>query len=133
MPSTLEAQHVSVSINRPFAEVNDFLALPQNFEQWAAGLGKGFKRVGDEWVFGAPDNPAKIRFTDKNPFGVADHWVFPPDGSEVYVPLRAVPNGAGSEVTLTLFRQPGMTDAEFERDQGLVRKDLEALKALLET
>ena len=50
----------------------------------------------------------------------------------VYVPLRAVANGDGCEVTMTLFRQPGMTDAEFVRDQGLVRKDLEALKAVLE-
>lgn len=49
------------------------------------------------------------------------------------MPLRAVPNGDGSEVTLLLFRQPGMTDAEFARDQGLVRKDLQALKAILES
>lgn len=128
---TLEAQHISVSINRPFDEVNDFLAAPQNFELWAAGLGHGFKQVGDEWVFGA-NGEVKIRFTEKNPFGIADHTVLPPDGSEVYVPLRVVANGDGSEVTLTLFRQSGMTDAEFVRDQGLVRKDLEALKAVLE-
>ncbi len=131
MTSMLEAQFISVAINRPFDEVNDYLSVPQNFEQWAAGLGTGFKRVGDEWVFGA-NGEAKIRFTAKNPFGVADHWVYPPDGSEVYVPMRAVANGEGCEVTLTLFRQPGMTDAEFTRDQGLVRKDLEALKAILE-
>ena len=131
MTSMLESQLISVSINRPFDEVNDYLSVPQNFEQWAAGLGQGIQAVGDEWVFGA-DGEAKIRFTEKNPFGVADHWVYPPDGGEVYVPLRAVANGDGSEVTLTLFRQPGMTDAEFVRDQGLVRKDLEALKAILE-
>ncbi len=131
MSSMMEAQFISMSINRPFDEVNDYLSVPQNFEQWAAGLGKGFRREGDEWVFGA-EGEAKIRFTAKNPFGVADHTVYPPDGSEVYVPLRAVANGDGCQVTLTLFRQPGMTDAEFERDQGLVRKDLEMMKAILE-
>jgi hypothetical protein len=35
-------------------------------------------------------------------------------------------------VTLTLFRLPGMDDAAFERDAGMVAKDLSALKALLE-
>ena len=33
---------------------------------------------------------------------------------------------------MTLFRAPGMDDATFERDQGMVAKDLAALKALLE-
>ena len=130
--STLEAQHISISINRPFAEVNDFLALPANFEQWAAGLGSGFKQVAGEWMFAAGDGLGKIRFTEKNPFGVADHYVLPPNGGEVYVPLRAVPNASGSEVTLTLFRQPEMTDQQFEADQAAVQRDLEQLKAVLE-
>ncbi len=43
-----------------------------------------------------------------------------------------VANGDGAEVTLTLFRVPGMDDATFARDQGLVAKDLATLKALLE-
>jgi len=62
-----------------------------------------------------------------------DHTVELPDGSEVYVPFRALANGAGTEVTLGLFRQPGMDDAAFERDAGLMRDDLVRLKALLES
>ena len=132
MTSTLEAQHISVSINRPFADVNDFLAQPANFEQWAAGLGRGFKEVNGEWMFETPDGTGKIRFTAKNEFGVADHVVFPQSDVEVYVPLRAVPNQDGSEVVLTLFRQPEMTDSQFAADQEAVRRDLEKLKAVLE-
>lgn len=128
---TWEAHHISVSIRRPFSEVNDYLAAPQNFEQWAAGLGQGFRQVGDEWVFGA-NGEVKIRFTEKNPFGVADHTVLPPSGGEVYVPMRAVPNQDGSEVTLTLFRSPEMTPEQFQADQAAVQRDLEKLKALLE-
>lgn len=132
MTSTLEAQHISVSINRPFHDVNDFLSLPTNFGLWAAGLGKGFKQVHGEWVFETGDGIAKIRFTAKNEFGVADHTVYPQPGVEVYVPLRAVPNRDGSEVTLILFRQLEMTDQQFAADQEAVRRDLEKLKAVLE-
>jgi hypothetical protein len=51
---------------------------------------------------------------------VLDHWVTLPDGTEISIPLRVVANGDGAEVTLTLFRAPGMDDATFERDQGMV-------------
>ncbi|MEO8393558.1 MAG: SRPBCC family protein [Chloroflexota bacterium] len=130
--STLEAHHISIAINRPFAEVNDFLSLPANFEQWAAGLGKGFKQVNGEWVFQAGDNLAKIRFTPKNEFGIADHYVLPQPDVEIYVPMRAVANGSGSEVIFTLFRPPEMTDQQLADDSAAVRRDLEKLKAILE-
>ena len=74
-----------------------------------------------------------MRFSPKNDYGVLDHWVTLPDGTELSMPLRVVANGDGAEVTLTLFRAPGMDDATFERDQGMVEKDLAKLKALLES
>ena len=51
---------------------------------------------------------------------------------EVYMPMRVFPNGEGAEVLLTVFRQPGMTEEKFVDDTQWVRRDLEALKALLE-
>ena len=53
--------------------------------------------------------------------------------TELSMPLRVVANGDGAEVTLTLFRAPGMDDATFARDQGMVEKDLAKLKKLLGT
>jgi hypothetical protein len=50
----------------------------------------------------------------------------------VYVPLRVVPNGSGSELTFTLFRQPGMTVQKFKEDAEWVLRDLTKLKAVLE-
>ena len=133
MASPLEAHHISITINRAFAEVNDFVSQPANFEQWAAGLGQGFKQVnGAEWVFGTGDNLAKIRFTEKNPFGVVDHYVYPQPDVEIYVPMRVVANEDGSEVIFTLFRRPEMTDQELAGDSAAVLRDLETLKALLE-
>jgi hypothetical protein len=55
-----------------------------------------------------------------------------PSGVEVYIPMRVVANGDGSEVIFTLFRTPGMSDAVLERDIGLVEGDLATLKELLE-
>ena len=48
------------------------------------------------------------------------------------VPMRVVANGEGAEVLLTIFRQPGMSDEKFGEDTQWVRRDLEALKAILE-
>lgn len=61
-----------------------------------------------------------------------DHHVDLGDGTEVYVPLRVVENGAGAEVMLTLFRQPGMDEERFAADIKLVNRDLKALKSLIE-
>ena len=62
-----------------------------------------------------------LRFTPSNEYGVLDHTVVLSDGTEVYVPMRVMPNGQGSEVMLVLFRQPAMDDAEFVRDVGLIK------------
>ncbi len=54
-------------------------------------------------------------------------------GASVFVPMRVVANGDGSEVVLTLFRQPGMTDAQLSADADTVAADLRELRRLLET
>jgi hypothetical protein len=53
-------------------------------------------------------------------------------GPEVYMPMRVLPNGEGAEVLITVFRQPGVSDEKFAEDTHWVRRDLEALKTLLE-
>ena len=53
-------------------------------------------------------------------------------GGEIYMPMRVFPNGEGSEVLITVFRRPGMSDEKFAEDTQWVRRDLEALKELLE-
>ena len=60
-----------------------------------------------------------------------DHVVTLSDGQTFNNPMRVVPNGAGSLVTFTLFRQDGMSDADFARDVGMVESDLQTLKRVL--
>ena len=126
------ARFISISINRNWREVYDFAAEPTNFPKWASGLASGVERAGEDWTAEGPDGPIRIRFSPVNAFGVLDHVVTLRSGVEVLIPLRVVPNGAGSEVTLTLFQTPGMSGETFEADAEWVHSDLRALKTLLE-
>ncbi|OZI58617.1 SRPBCC family protein [Bordetella genomosp. 1] len=123
---------LAVSIRRPAEEVYAFLAEPRNFPRWASGLADGLTQAGDEWAADGPAGPVRVRFTPSNAYGVADHLVRLDSGEEVSVPLRVVAQGAGSLVTLTLFRQAGHTDATFEADRQWVARDLQRLRALFE-
>lgn len=73
-----------------------------------------------------------LRFAEKNDLGVLDHYVSPSPGIEIYVPMRVLANGPGSELVFTLFRLPGMSDEKFAEDAKMVMRDLETLKELLD-
>ena len=127
-----DVRYLTISIERSPEDVYEFASQPENLPQWAAGLGLGIKRVGEHWEVRTQDGAVGLRFTPRNDYGVLDHTVIPSDGPEVFVPMRVMPNGQGSEVMLGLFRQPDMDDATFARDAGLMQKDLQTLKTLLE-
>jgi len=128
-----ESRHISIRIHRSAAEVYAFAREPLSFPKWAAGLASGLTRDGDRWVAHGPGGDVRVRFSPANDYGVLDHWVTLPDGTELYVPLRVVANGEAAEVVLTLYRPPGMfDDAAFARDAAAVARDLAKLKALLE-
>jgi HAMP domain-containing protein len=130
----MQVRHVSVSIARPADEVYRFAAKPENMPRWAAGLGKSFHpRPDGTWVAeGGPVGSATVRFVERNRFGVLDHDVTVPSGETVHNPIRVIPNGDGSEVVFTLFRQPGVSAAQFSKDASTVEQDLRTLKRLLE-
>ena len=105
-----------MTIDRPAGDVYAFVSDPKNLPAWASGLSAA----------------VKVRFVERNPFGVLDHYVRVDSGQEVYMPMRVFPNGEGAEVLITVFRQPGVSDEKFAEDTHWVRRDLEALKTLLE-
>ena len=127
----MDSKTVSITIRRPVGEVYEFLSIPENFKQWAAGLGM-LEQQDSEWFVQASDGRMKVSFTKPNAFGVLDHFVTPEQGAEIYVPMRVVANGSFAEAVFTLFRQPSMSDADFVRDLELVRADLHSLKNVLE-
>jgi hypothetical protein len=131
--ATHQAHNISISIERDRHDVYEFAGRPENFPRWATGLATKLEPEGDHWVAHSPDGPVRVRFTPPNDYGVLDHHVTLPNGTEVYVPMRVVANESGSEVIFTLYRTPGMSEEILARDIGLVTNDLAVLKGLLES
>lgn len=132
MASTFESKTITVRIERSQPEVYDFASVPENFPRWASGVAKSLKKMGGEWVAEAPEGPVRIRFSERNAYGILDHYVAVRPGVEIYIPMRVIANGTGSEVIFTLFRLPGVSDETFRRDAEWVERDLRKLKALLD-
>lgn len=133
MAALLQSRNLSVSIERNIRDVYDFVRVPENFSRWASGLGKSLKLVKGEWFAETQEGTVKVRFSERNEFGVLDHWVSTKPGMQVYVPMRVVPNGNGCEIIFTLFRLPDMSEATFAADAEWVMRDLTTLKNLLES
>lgn len=129
----LESKVITCSVRRDARELYEMLWQPESFLRWASGLSNaGLEKDAQGWKAQGPEGPIRIRFSGHNDFGVMDHWVDVGAGRVVYVPLRIVANEEGSEVMLTLFRQPQMSAEKFAEDEAWVRKDLASLKALAE-
>lgn len=127
-----EARTLSVSIGRRPGEVYAFVRDVRHLPRWAKGLCKAVRQVEGRWMVETPEGEVEFAFVKENELGVLDHAVNLSPGVQVYVPMRVVANGEGSEVTLTVFRMEGMTDEAFARDVRMVEKDLAGLKAVME-
>lgn len=130
---TLPSRHISISINRSPEEVYEFASRPENLPKWAAGLSNGIRKEGEEWITDSPMGPVKVKFAERNSYGVLDHDVTLPSGVVIHNPLRILTNETGSEVVFTLYRQPDMTDEQFVGDAEMVDSDLRSLKKILES
>jgi len=127
-----DSRMISVPINREPQAVYDFASNPANPSLRASGIGNSIAQVNGEWVVETKQGHVTIRFVERNSLGVLDHYVTPASGVDIYVPMRVIPNGGGSELMFTLFRLPEMTDEIFNEDAETVRRDLSALKKLIE-
>ena len=131
MAMSAEVRHLSISSPRPPDEVYAFCADPHNLPRWAEGLAQSVRFEGETLIAQSPMGEITVRFAERNAFGVLDHVVTLASGDTFNNPMRVLPNGDGSEVVFTLFRQPGVSDEEYERDAAAVTRDLRALARLL--
>lgn len=129
---TLPARYISTSVARSFREVYDFASNPENLPLWAAGLSGSISNIDGSWIAESGMGRVRVEFAPPNQFGVLDHTVTLATGESFYNPLRTFANGEGSEIVFTLFRRPGVDDAEFEADAAAVARDLATLKGILE-
>ena len=132
MAGLLRCRTLSVSIDCPPARVYTFVRNPENLPRWAGGLASAVRKSADGWIVETADGPLGFAFVADNDLGVLDHRVTLAPGVDVLNPMRVVANGAGSEVSFTLFQLPGITAEKFVEDARLVQRDLQSLKALLE-
>ena len=130
--SYFNSKHVSISINNSAEKVYEFTSDPENLPKWAAGVSGSIKNVNGEWIAESPMGMIKIKFADKNKFGILDHDVTLPSGETFYNPMRVFPNKGGSELIFTLYQRPEMSDRDFRKDEEQIKADLEKLKALVE-
>jgi len=130
---TAEVRVIHLTIGVPLAEAYAFAQRPANFALWAAGLATTLRETAQGWVADTPEGEAEVQFSAPNPHGVLDHWVRIAGKPEIYIPLRMIANGEGTEIELILLRQPGMSDADFDRDTAMVEADLNRLKQVLES
>lgn len=130
---TYPAKQISITIKRSSQDVYEFASQPENLPKWAAGLARStVKKSGNSWIADSPMGLVTVKFTETNRLGVMDHDVTLPSGEVVHNPLRVLKNGDGCEVVFTLFQLPRMSEEGFKRDAGIVEKDLQKLKSLLE-
>jgi hypothetical protein len=129
---TNPARTLTISIDCPPARVQAFVTDPRNLPTWANGLGKDVRSEAGQWFVLTPAGEVSIRFAEPNACGVIDHWVQISPDLEIHVPMRVLPNGAGSEVLFTLFQPATMSAEQLAVDIGLVEQDLQRLKQVLE-
>jgi hypothetical protein len=130
----LESRVVVVSINRPFQEVYDYLAEPANLAQWGTNFGTEMRHVsGMTYEVDLPAGKMLMRFSERNRFGVIDFSIYP-EGTEPGppTPARVYPNGEGTDIAITMFKFPGITDDKFNSDEEWMRSDLGRMKTILE-
>lgn len=122
-----------VSIERDVATVFDFVADLANWPRFAiVNVTSVSKRPGEDWWdMVTPRGSARLRIRPVASLGILDHDFVDPQASWT-VPARVVPNGAGAELTMTLFQPPGLSNAEFDAQMKLMDVELAKLKEILE-
>jgi hypothetical protein len=128
----LKSRTISISINRDPKTVYEFVSNLENLPRWANMAFRSIKQLNGEWIVETPQGPANVSLTERNRFGVLDHFVKTSAGIEVLVPMRVVQNDEGSEVIFTLFQTADMSDERFAEDIRMVYQDLNHLKNIIE-
>ncbi|HEY0517916.1 MAG TPA: SRPBCC family protein [Ilumatobacteraceae bacterium] len=124
---------MGTTIERSPRDVYEYVSDPRHLSEWAAGLARRpVERIDGQWVVDSPLGRIVVEFAPANDDGIADHVVTLPNGTSVHNPMRVIPNADGCDVVFSVRRQRNMTDSEFADDVAAVRKDLDALRSILQ-
>ncbi len=131
MNAPLKTSTLALGINCSASEIYKFVSNPLNLPKWATTFAKSIHKANGKWILQTDQGPVKIKMSEKNKFGVLDHFITSASGEKIYVPMRVISNASGSEITFTLFQRRAMTEAQFFQDLKLVKQDLENLKKIM--
>ncbi|VWX62979.1 Polyketide cyclase / dehydrase and lipid transport [Burkholderiales bacterium 8X] len=133
MTTVRDAVVASQQVEAPADRVYAFARRMDNLPRWASGLASGIEQQQGEWFADSPMGKVRVAMVPENAFGVLDHVVGLPDGTEVYNAFRVTPCGADrSLLSFVVLRFDGVDEKAFDRDVEHVRRDLLALKQLME-
>jgi hypothetical protein len=128
----MKSHTISISIKKDLKTVYEFISNLENLPRWASSTFPSIKEINGEWLIDTPQGQNKVKLTERNNFGILDHYVELPFGVEVYIPMRVVKNNNGSEVMVTVFQTTEMTKEVYEKDLQTVNIDLNQLKTVIE-
>jgi hypothetical protein len=136
MPEPAPARSVtkSVAIDRPAAQVHEYLADARNWPEWSVVNVLEIQASNDPgwWKMTTTRGQGQLRIRADAFTGLLDHDFRDPQASWT-VPARVVPNGRGAEFFITFFQPGALDDAEFDRQTALVDTELATLKRVLES
>ena len=128
---TLHARTITVSIDCPTTTVYEYVLDGRRLPEWSVFQSATPSDRG--WLVEIAGEPRELRYVERNPYGVLDHFVTQPDGQILHVPMRAIPNGSGTEVLVTVLQLPEVSALHFEETAAQVQQDLHQLKEVLES
>jgi len=133
MTTMQEAVVVSQAVDAPADVVYALARQMDKLPLWASGLARGIAERGGEWFADSPMGEVKVAMAPVNAFGVLDHDVTLPNGVSVHNAFRVTPCGeSGSLLSFVVLRPADASAQSFEADVAHVRRDLAALKQLVE-
>lgn len=125
----------SIGINKPAAEVYDFVAKPQNLTVWT----NAFERADDtsaDLVTPEGAVPIKLVTHAHTAAGSVDWELIFPDGSIGWAYSRVTPEGADKSIYSFVLMAPPvpleMLEGALEQQMGILATELKELKTVLE-
>ena len=123
---------ITTSINRDWKTVYEFVHNPDNFPQWAKSAFQSIKQIEGEWIAETMGGMVKVIPTKRNDYGVVDHNITTPSGIDVFIPMRVIQNGDGTELIFTLYHTTDISYKNYLIDIKSVESDLRNLKNIME-
>ncbi|MER7455820.1 SRPBCC family protein [Micromonospora sp. NPDC126480] len=130
--ATERSDSYSVSISAPVDFVWATLANVAGWPRFSPFALEVRPMSADTFVVASPTGDVQLTSHFHEELRLLDHTVTLADGTEVFIPYRVAPNHRGSELIMTNVKSPADSAAEYEKQLGWMRTELENAKTYVE-